>query len=83
VAVIVIISMSVYNLYEGLDLHTFINFTIIAVTELIFVALIVTGGLLSLNIPLQGIALKVDQVAPLLALVSSAITIYLLASGKS
>lgn len=82
-ATIVIIGMSVYNLYKGLDLQAFISVIVIALTGMIFLGLIVTGALLSLNIPLGGTALKIHQIAPLLALISSAITIYMLTSGKS
>lgn len=82
-ATIIIIGVSVYNLYKGLDLQVFIIVVVIALTGLIFLALIVTGGLLSLNVPLGGMALKIHQIAPLLGLVSSAITIYLLAHGKA
>ena len=83
VAMVIIIGMSVYNLYKGLDLQAFINLILIVTTGLIFLALIVTGVLLSLNIPLGGVVLKIHQIAPLLALASSAITLYLLANGKS
>ena len=82
-ATIIIIGVSVYNLYKGLDLQAFLNVIVIALTGLIFLALIVTGALLSLNIPLSGMALKIHQIAPLLGLVSSAVTVYLLAQGKA
>ena len=56
---------------------------LIAASGLLFLALLITGGLLSLNISLSGIALKVHQVVPLLALVASAITISLLIRANS
>ena len=82
-ATIIIIGVSVHNLNKGLDLQAFISVVMIILTGLIFLGLIVTGGLLSLNIPLEGMALKIHQFAPLLALVSSAIMIFMLTSGKS
>ena len=88
VATIVVIGISVYNLYRSLDLRTFIELTVIAATALLFLALTVTGGMLSLKELLPGpvlpaAALRVHQVAPLLALVASAATVYLLAGAKS
>ena len=82
-AMVILLAMSVYNLYKTLDLRTFLQLIFIAASGLLFLALIVTGSLLSLNIQLSGFALKAHQVAPLLALISSAITVYLLAGGKS
>jgi hypothetical protein len=82
-ATVILIVMSVYNLYKALALRTFVELAVITATGLLFLALIITGALLSRNVPLPGAILRVHQVAPLLALVSSAITVYLLASGKS
>ena len=82
-ATIIMIGISVFNLYKALDLQTFVVLVLIAASGLLFLALLITGGLLSLNISLSGIALKVHQVVPLLALVASAITISLLIRANS
>lgn len=82
-ATVIVIAMSVYNLYKALDLRTFIGLAVIATTGLLFLALIITGALLSRNSPLPAAILRIHQVAPLLALVSSTITIYLLVSSKA
>jgi hypothetical protein len=82
-ATILIIGVNVDNLYRALDLHTFVTLALIAASGLFFLALLVTGALFSLNVPLQGAALRIHQAAPLLALVSSSITLYLLAGGNS
>ncbi|MHB8134941.1 MAG: hypothetical protein ACYDH1_12055 [Anaerolineaceae bacterium] len=82
-ATIILVAMSVYNLFKTLDLRTFIELAVIIFTGLIFLALTITGALLSRNIPLPEATLRVHQLAPLLALVSSTITICLLVSGKS
>jgi hypothetical protein len=83
VATIIVVGINGYYLYRALGTQTLVELAIIAASGLIFLALIVTGALLSLNIPLRGAALKIHQVAPLLALASSSITVYLLASGGS
>ncbi len=83
VAMIILITMRLYNLYTALDPRTFVALALVAASGLIFLALIVTGSLLSLNIPLQGAALKIHRAAALLALVCSMLTVYLLANGKS
>ena len=82
-ATVILVAVSVYNLFKALDLRTFIELAVIVSTGLIFLALIITGALLSRNIPLPEAILRVHQVAPLLALFSSTITIYLLVSSKS
>jgi hypothetical protein len=60
-----------------------IELATIAVTALLFIALFITGALLSRNSPMPAAILKIHQVAPLLALVSSTITTYLLVSNKA
>ena len=80
-ATIIMIGISVFNLYKALDLQTFVVLVLIAASGLLFLALLITGGLLSLNI--SGIALKVHQLVPLLALVASTITISLLIRANS
>lgn len=82
-ATIILIGMGFYNLYKALDLQSFIAIAVIAASGLVFLALFVTGALLSLNISLSGMALKLHQALPLLALAASTITIYLLVSGNS
>ena len=82
-ATIILIGMGFYNLYKALDLQSFIAIAVIAASGLVFLALLVTGALLSLNISLSGMALKLHQALPLLALAASTITIYLLVSGNS
>jgi hypothetical protein len=79
---VIVIAMSVYNLYKALDLRTFIELAVIVSTAL-FLALFITGALLSRNSPMPTAILRIHQVAPMLALVSSTITIYLLVSSKA
>lgn len=83
VAVIILTVISVNKLYQAAELRSFMMLVLIAASGLFFLALIVTGALLSLNIPLQGAAIRIHQLAPLLALGFSAATVFLLATGKS
>ena len=81
-AAIVLIGISVVNLYKALNPQTLVMLAAIATTGLAFLALVVTGGLLSLNVSLSGVPLRVHQVAPALALIFSAVTVYLLVSSR-
>jgi hypothetical protein len=65
-----------------MDIRTFVELVVIAVTGLLFLLLFVSGALLSLDKPAPQAILRVHQVAPLLALVASSVTIYLLVSGR-
>ena len=54
----------------------------IAITGLIFLFLLISGGLLSIEKPVPAVIRTIHQMAPLLALYSTAATFYFLASGK-
>ncbi|MDD5369634.1 MAG: hypothetical protein PHQ40_11145 [Anaerolineaceae bacterium] len=82
-ATIIVIAINVYTLFKALDLRTFHELAVIVASGLLFLSLLITGALLSRNIPLPEAILKIHQVATALALVSSIVTVYLLASGKS
>ena len=82
-ATMIVLAISFYNLYKALELHTFIELAVIVPTGLLFLALIITGAVLSRNIPWPAAILKIHQVVPLLALVSSAITIFVLIGRKA
>jgi hypothetical protein len=90
-ATVIIIGVNVYHLFRVMDGNTLVALSVIAVSGLLFLALFISGallslipaGLLSLEKPLPEIILKIHQVAPLLALVSSTATFYLLAVSKA
>ncbi len=90
-ATVIIIGVNVYHLYQAMDANTLVALSVIAVSGLLFLALFISGallslipaGLLSLEKPAAEAILKIHQVAPLLALVSSMGTIYLLAISKA
>ena len=80
---VIVVATTVYNVHRALPVREVIELATIAVTALIFIALFITGALLSRNSPMPAAVLKIHQVAPLLALVSSTITTYLLVSNKA
>lgn len=88
---VIIIAVNVYHLYRAMDTRTLVALSVIVVSGLLFLALfisgallsLIAGALLSLEKPVLEAILKIHQVAPLLALVSSTATFYLLAVGKS
>lgn len=82
-AAVIVIGVNVYRLQQAMDTRTFVELALIAVTGLLFFALIISGALLSLDITLPAAILRVHQVAPLLALMGTTATIYLLADGRS
>jgi hypothetical protein len=82
-ATVIVTGAYVYQLYGAVDIRTFVDQAVIAVTGLLFIALFISGALLSLGKPLPGAILRIHQVAPLLALAFSAMTITLLVSSRS
>ena len=81
-ATVVIIAVSVNDLHRMADMRAILVPAVIAASGLLFLALFVTGALLSLGKPASEAILRVHQVAPLLALVSSSTAIYLLLDGR-
>lgn len=82
VATVVLIGMAVNQLYKTGDGKVFIELSVTVITAVLFLALVATGALLTRDIQLPEAILKVHQVVPLLALVSSTITVYLWARGN-
>jgi hypothetical protein len=89
-ATVIIIGVNVYHLLRVMDGNALVALSVIAVTGLLFLTLFISGallslmpaGLLSLEKPMPEIILKIHQVAPLLALVSSTVMIHLLNVSK-
>jgi hypothetical protein len=81
VAMIVVIGISVFNLYKTLEPQSILVLAVIAASGLLLISLVVTGGLLSLDISPQ-ISLRIHQVFPLLALAASAVTLYMLVNNQ-
>lgn len=84
VGTMVLIGMALNQLYKTADGKVIIEMSIMIITGILFLALIATGALLTREeMQLPDVVLKAHQVAPLLALVSSTITVYLLVRGNS
>jgi hypothetical protein len=77
VATVLLIGMAVNQLHKTGGGNAFIEVSVVVITGVLFLALIATGALLTRDIQLPEAILKVHQVVPLLALVSSTITVYL------
>jgi hypothetical protein len=80
---IVLIGMAVNQLYKNVDGKLLIELSVIVLSGILFLALIATGALLTREeMQLPELVLKIHQVAPLLALLASSVSIYLLARGN-
>jgi hypothetical protein len=84
VAAVVLIGLAVRDLYLIGGELVLIEIGLIVITALLFIALIATGALLTREeMQLPEIVLKIHQVAPLLALACSTLTVYLLVKSSS
>lgn len=84
VGTVVLIGMAVKQLYVTADGKTIIMIGLMVASLIFILALIATGALLTREeMQLPEIVLKIHQVAPLLALVFSSATIYLLVRANS
>ena len=82
VGTVILLGVTIRNLYKTGDFHT-LSLVLIVVTGLIFLTLIVSGALLSFERPVPQTILKIHQIAPLLAVAASIMSVYLLVSNKS
>ena len=82
-ATVIVIVVNVYHLYRAVDTRAPVELVVIAFTGLLFIALFITGALLSRSNALPVVILRIHQVAPLLALVCSTVTMYLLVGSKT
>ena len=91
VATLILVARYVYKLNQAVDVSSFIGPGALLVTGLLFVALIISGALLSLEggalLSLQAPLLQtihtIHQVTPMLALISAGLTVYLLAAVRA
>ena len=80
----VLVGMAVNQLYKTVDGKVFIEIGIMVISALLLLALIATGALLTREeMQLPEFVLNIHKVAPLLALISSTLTIFLLSRGQS
>jgi len=84
VGMVVLIGIAVNQLYKSSNGKLFIEMSLMVISALLFLALIATGAFLTREeMQLPALVLNIHKVAPLLALVSSTITVYLLVNGNT
>jgi hypothetical protein len=74
--------VTINHLRTGVDVKAVVVGAIV-VTGLLFLALFVSGAVLSIGKPNHVAILTIHRVAPLLVVISTAMTMYLLVGGKS
>lgn len=82
-AAIVLTGIAVYRLLQSPGQRALIETGMVILAGLLFLALIASGGLLSLDKPAPRFVLTIHQVAPLLGLAAAAAAVYLLSSSHS
>jgi len=75
-------AVTVYHLRTGVDIQTFAVGAIV-VAGVLLLSLFVSGALLSIGKPEHVAILTIHRVAPLLAVIATALTLYLLTYGKA
>ncbi|CAG0936540.1 hypothetical protein TFLX_05421 [Thermoflexales bacterium] len=80
--VVIFTAVTVYHLRGDVEIRTLV-LGAIAITGLLFLALFVSGALLSIGKPDHAAILLIHRIAPLLAVIATALTLYLLASSKT
>jgi len=84
VGMVILIGVAISQLFKTANGKVIIEISLIVLSGILFLALIATGALLTREeMQLPEIVLNIHRVAPLLALASSTITVYLLARGNS
>ena len=79
----VLVGMVVNQLYKSVDGKVFIEIGLMVISALLLLALIATGAFLTREeMQLPDLVLNIHKVAPLLALISSTLTIFLLSRGQ-
>ena len=81
-AAIITTAFTVNYLHKTAELRLAVEAGAITVTALVFLSLLVTGALMSIGKPALAAIRTIHHVAPYLAVISAATTVYLLASGK-
>ncbi|MBN1318863.1 MAG: hypothetical protein JXA42_25505 [Anaerolineales bacterium] len=81
-AAVILIGMTVKQLWSGGDARALLELGLTIVSGLLFLALFVTGAILSIKSQLPMPVLRIHQIAPLLSVAASAVVLYLLAGKK-
>jgi hypothetical protein len=77
----VLLAVIVYQAHQAAPLGA-AQITAIAVTVLFFAGTVVAGALLSVDKPMPAVVLKLHQIIPVLTVLSTAGTLYLLLRGR-
>jgi hypothetical protein len=80
VAAAIVVTMAIRQLHQTKAAGISLEIGAIAISVALFLALVVTGALLSRDVQLPAAVLKIHQVAPPLLFVFSSITIFLFAN---
>lgn len=81
---VVLIGMAASQLLKTANGKVVFEISVMVISGILFLALIATGALLTREeMQLPAIVLKIHQVAPLLAILSSAVSIFMLIKGRS
>ena len=80
-AVGVLLALIVYRTYQVAPLGL-LDIAAVVITVLFFVGAVVVGALLSIDKPMPAVVLRLHQILPVLALLSTAGTLYLLLRGR-
>lgn len=82
-ATVVLTGITMINLLRALGIRSLVDTGLTVLTGLIFLALLVSGGLLSMERPAPRFVLLIHQIAPWLAVAAAAASVYLLSGSKS
>ena len=79
---IILLAVNIFNLNKVVDVNA-LNLAMIVISGVLFLGLIVSGAFLSFEKPALLVFVRVHQIVPVLALVSAAVSIYLLIGGEA
>lgn len=79
---IILLAVNIFNLNKVVDVNA-LNLTMIIISGVLFLGLIVSGAFLSFEKPALLVFVRVHQIVPVLALVSAAVSVYLLIGGEA
>ncbi len=77
----ILLAVTVYQIHQVAPLGL-LEIAAVVVTVLFFAGTVAAGALLSIDKPMPAVVLRLHQVLPVLAVLSTAGTLYLLLSGK-
>ena len=81
-ATVIAIAVTIYQSRTDVELSAMI-WGAIVVTGLLFLAMFITGALLSIIQPTNAVVLTIHNIIPFLVAISTAVTVYLMANGQS